>query len=552
MNKFKSLVILDKIKFLFEKIGVDYKTMRSIIEIKLIMDSRRSTTALGSYENKDKGYSFFVKSLFSYGLIGLFIMFTVILPLPIYVKMSLNLSILMFMLLTTMISDFSAVLLDIKSKNILLSRPIDEKTYNMAKIVHIFIYMISITSIMVAPSLIAGSINHGVKFFMIYFIETIFIAALTVFLASLLYSLILKYFDGEKLKDIINYFQIVLSVVMIIGYQLVGRMFNFIDINITVNPKWWSFILPPAWFAAPYEVIMNGNSENIYIYLSLLAVIMPIILLLIHIKLVMPHFESNLTKLNSSERGSSSAGKKQKIYKFFANIFCFRKIEKAFFRFSCNLMSNERKLKLRIYPNLAFAAIFPFLMLLDDVRRGVTIAEFLSMLNQGKAYFGIYLSIFMMSATIMIIETSENYKGAWIYKALPLESPGYIFKGAIKAYIFKFYIGVLTVVSLIFLFLYKFSIILDIVLIFINMMLITALVFKTSIKSLPFSENANRIQKQGVGSVFLMMFIVGVSAGLHFFMKFNTIAFTTLILVTLIVTLIIWKKVFKIKWDQIV
>ncbi|WIV13095.1 ABC transporter permease [Proteiniborus sp. MB09-C3] len=550
MRKFKSLKILDKFSFLFEKMGVNYKVMRSILEIKLTMDERRVPVALGNTNNKDKDDNLFKKSLISYGIMGLFIMFFIIVPIPIYAGMSISFGMLMFMLLTTMIADFSSVLLDIKSKNILLSRPIDEKTYNMSKIVHIFIYMFTITVVMAGPSLIAGTIKHGILFFLIYFIELILIAGLVVFLTSLLYSLILKYFDGEKLKDIINYFQIILSIIMIVGYQLIGRMFNLIDVKIVANPKWWNFLIPPAWFAAPFEVFINSNYKGWYVYLSLVALIIPILSLLIHSKVVMPSFESNLLKLNSSgEKGSSSAERKQKLHKKIAGFFCFNKTERTFFRFSQNLLSNERKLKLKVYPTLAFAAVFPFLTLLNYVRRGTTFAEILSSLSQGKAYLGLYLSIFMLSSTVMLIELSENYKGAWIYKALPIESPEFIYKGAIKGYIFKYCVGILSFVSLIFLILYKFSIILDVVLMFINMMLIIAIMFKSGRKRLPFSENIDKIEKQNTGSFLLLLLIIGVTAGLHFLTRINTLIFYAYIVAALIATIIMWRKVFKVNWE---
>lgn len=547
MKNFISLKVLDKFRPLFERVGVNYEVMRSILQIKLTIDGRRVPVAIGTSNNEKNEINLFKNYLFSYGIMGLFLMFFIIIPIPIFISMSITLGIVIFMMLTTMISDFSSVLLDIKSKNILLSRPIDERTYNMSKIVHIFIYMFTLTIAMVGPSLIAGTIKYGIIFFLVYTMELILIAGLVVFLASLLYSLILKYFDGEKLKDIINYFQIALSIVMIVGYQLIGRMFNFIDIRVTTNPKWWNFLLPPAWFAAPFEVFVNGNYESWYLYLSLLALLIPILFLFIHTKIVMPNFENNLLKLNSSgEKGRTLVERKKKLNKIIADLLCYNKTERTFFRFSQNLLANERKLKLKIYPTLAFAAVFPFLTLLNYIRSEVTFTEMISLLTKGKAYLGMYLSILMLSSTITLIELSENYKGAWIYKTLPIESPENIYKGAIKAYIFKYCLGIFIFISLIFLILYKFSIILDVVLMFINMMFIVAIAFSSGKKRLPFSQDADKIQKQSTGSFLLLLLINGVTAGLHWLAKINNLIFYGYIAIALIATLIMWRKVFKV------
>ena len=43
---------------------------------------------------------------------------------------------------------------------------------------------------------------------------------------------------------------------------------------------------------------------------------------------------------------------------------------------------------------------------------------------------------------ILMISKSEDYKGAWIYKALLLESPVPVFRGAVKSYLIRFIIPV--------------------------------------------------------------------------------------------------------------
>ena len=139
MKDFISLKILDKFSFAFEKFGVDYKIMRRILQIKLIMDCRRVPTIMTSHKKDDEDKNFLVSSLISYVLVGLVAMVIVISSLSLFVKMSFCLGMILFMITTTMIADFSSVLLDVKDKNILQCRPIDSKTINTAKAIHIFI-----------------------------------------------------------------------------------------------------------------------------------------------------------------------------------------------------------------------------------------------------------------------------------------------------------------------------------------------------------------------------------------------------------------------------
>ncbi|QXM05415.1 hypothetical protein [Crassaminicella indica] len=550
MKDFKSLKVLDKFRFIFERLGVDYKVMRKILQMKLIMDTRRVPTAMNNYE-KDKDSNLFMKSLFIYGLLGLIILFDMISSLPLFVKLNFCFGILMFMIMTTMISDFSSILLDVKDKNILLTRPIDAKTINIAKIIHIFIYLFIITMSMAGPSLIAGIIDYGWLFGILFFIELILIASFIVFISSLLYCFILYFFDGEKLKDMITYFQIILSITITIGYQFIGRMFHIFREDIVFTPKWWTYFIPTTWFSAPFELFINHNYVKYNIILSILCVLIPLIALIIHIKLVIPYFEKNLSKLNHHKgKNAKYFELKEKIQKKLAKIFCFNKMENIFFRFTQNMLSNERTLKLKIYPNIVFAAVFPLIIIGRDMLDGNSIGEAIEEMSNIKLYLFIYLTVQMVSSSILMMSISEKYKGAWIYKILPIESPRYIYKGAWKAFLLKYNIPVFLFVSFIFLLIYGYKIIIDLILILLNMLLLNILIFRNSSKRLPFSKSFKHIQENGAVTFFFSAFICSMLAGIHFLVR-NTICGRLICLgIVLLLDLFLWEKSFQDEFEN--
>jgi hypothetical protein len=264
--------------------------------------------------------------------------------------MSITFGILMFMIMSLLICDFSSVLLDVRDKNIIFSKPVSNKTLGMAKTIHIFIYMFFITISFSAIGLITAFIKHGILFFMIFLLEIILMDLLIVVLTALLYLLILKFFDGEKLKDIINYVQIFLSIAITVGYQLIGKSFNFLHFKAVFAPKWWQFFVIPTWFGAPFELILHGSHNRSLIILSILLIIVPIISIIIYIKLI-PSFERNLQKLNNN----NIKGKKEskKFTRILSNLVCFDK-EGIFFRFAYDMFKSERDFKLKAYPSLVF------------------------------------------------------------------------------------------------------------------------------------------------------------------------------------------------------
>ncbi|QZY53908.1 ABC transporter permease [Crassaminicella profunda] len=547
MKDFRSLKVLDKFRFVFEKSGVNYKVMRKILQLKLIMDMRRVPTAMNN-QNKDddQDKNLFMKSLWGYGFVGLIIMFTMISPLSLFVKLNFCFGMMMFMIMTIMISDFSSVLLDIKDKNILLTKPIDPKTMNIAKVLHIFIYLFMITMSMAGPSFVAGVIKYGFLFGVLFFVNLIFIAGFIVFLSSLLYCFILHFFDGEKLKDIITYFQIILSITMTIGYQFIGRMFHIFKNDMVFTPKWWTYFIPTAWFSAPFELFINHNYAKHNIYLSILCILVPIVALIIHIKMVIPYFEKNLSKLNQYKAKNAKYYEiKGRIHKKIARIFCFEKMENIFFRFTQNMLSNERTLKLKIYPNIAFAAIFPLIIIGRDFFDGNSMATIKDEMAENKLYLFIYLTVQMMSSSVLMLNTSEKYKGVWIYKILPIKNYAHIYKGAWKGFLLKYHIPVLLFVSFIFSLFYGYKIIIDLILILLNMLLISILVFRNSSKELPFSKDFKHVQENSLGTFFFAAFICGVLAGIHFLVRNSSYGRMIYLGVVFILNVFLWKKSFQ-------
>lgn len=546
MRDFKVLKFLDKFRGFFEKLGVDYHIMRKILQVKLIMDGRRVPTAVGGSsknKNENKYENGFFKSLWIYGLIGIIMVPFVIMGKNFIFQMSFVFGMLMFMVMTSLISDFSSVLLDIRDKNILFSKPVDNKTLSTAKVIHVLIYMFFMTISISGVPLVAALIRHGVLFFIIFVFEIIFMDLFIVVLTALLYLVILKFFDGEKLKDMINYVQIVLSIAISIGYQLIGRVFEISNIKVIFTPKWWQYFVAPIWFGAPFEVILHGNQNISFIVLSILAVVVPIISIFAYIKLI-PSFERNLQKLNNN---SGKGEKRNKvIYDIISKIICFSKEERTFFRFASNMMKNEREFKLKVYPSLGFSLIFPFIFIFNMLKD-----DGLSKLASSKVYLYIYFCALMLPTVIMMMKYSGRYKGAWVYKTMPIKNIANIFKGTLKAFIVNLLLPIYIIECVIFIYIFGMRIFPDLIVIFFNMMLFTVICFRVMKKSLPFSESFG-VSKQGEGLIMIpLMILIGALAGVHYFCTTFNYGIYIYMVVAFVMVIVAWKKAFNISLDAI-
>lgn len=551
MKEFKILKFLDKINFIFEKLGIDYITMRKILQLKLTMDERRVPTIMSNKKKPEEGNSF-KNSLLIYAFLGLFNALIMFMSAPIFYKMNIAFGVIIFMVMTTMISDFSSELLDVKDKNILMPRPIDHKTINAAKMLHIFIYLFTITMAISLPTLIAGTFKYGILFFIIFLIELIFISGVVIFFTSVLYCLILMFFDGEKLKDVINYFQIMLSIIMLVAYQFMGRLFDIVDVKISYNPSWWNYLIPSTWFSAPFTLIIDHNYSSYYVIFAIMGLLIPIIAFMSYTKVVVPYFENNLQKLNNSSGKGKILERKERRIRNISLLACGNSLEAVFFRFTHNMLSNERKQKLKLYPNFAFSVVMPFIFMLNNFERRKTLAQAFQSISNGKYYLFLYISTVMIASSILFMSVSEKYKAAWIYKALPIETPKTIFKASIKAFILKYIVPVYVFESFIFILIYGFRITPDLILIFINMLILIMIIFMSSKKELPFYKELQYTQDgNGLGVVLLSFLFAGLCAGVHLMAKSLNYGILLNILISLTVFVILWFNSFKFTWKDI-
>lgn len=544
MKELRILKLLDRFAFIFKMLGADYILMRKILEIKLIMDGRRIPTVLNNNKDAegDKEKNHFIGSLWVYTLMGAITIPFILMGDHYIFQMSLVFGIYLFMIMSTLISDFSSVLLDLRDKNVLLSKPVDEKTVSMAKTVHILIYMSFISVAFAGIPIVVSMVRHGVLFALIFVGEIILADLFIVAVTALIYLLVLKVFDGEKLKDIINYVQIALAIGIAVGYQLIGRLFQFTDLSAVFVPKWWQFFVVPVWFGAPFEILLNDSTSGYYRLFSVLVLVIPLISILLFLEL-MPVFERNLQKLISS-----SGTRRKRTFRLSektARLICFSREERTFYRFAMDMMRNEREFKLQVYPSLGLSIVFPFLFIINETASG----SYLSPNYCLHLYFG---AIFLPSV-IQMMKCSVNYKAAWIYKTAPVKAAGAIFKGTMKALLVRLFLPVFLVESIIFIMLLGTGIILNLIGIFLNIQLFAVFCFHIFEKTLPFSESFGSAQK-GAWTALPTFIILAALAGAHYFFIsawFGDYGSYWVILLSVLSNVILWRKAFAVKWKQL-
>lgn len=539
MKELYILKILDLFKGVYKAFGVNYEIMRLIVNSKLIMDARRGQNTLSSNsENKDKNY--FYISLIVYGIIGLFSAPIVAMDINPMIKMSLYFSLFMVLILSVFISDFSTIILDINDKDIIVTKGVDAKTLNAAKITHIFIYLLLLSLAICGGGLVAST-RFGIKFVLLFLVSILLIDILMIIITAIMYFIILKLFSGEKLKDMLNTFQIVFLLIFVVGFQFVGNTFEFVNLQFIYEPKIWNIFIPPMWFASNFSLINKSGVSNTLKIMSILSLVVPIISIYIYIKLI-PKFEYNLQKL--SDNTYKNKNTKEKMSSKISKIICKTNKEKAFFDFLYNVLSKDRDFKTKVYPTLAMGAVMPFVMLMSMYDKS-GIVNYIENLRGSSYYLMGYMCVLMSQTIITTVKFSNQYEAAWIYDVLPLKDKSDIYTAMFKASIYKLVVPIFVFMSIGFIFIFGPSVIIHLVVMFAATILSCMFTFKFNEKTLPFScEYKNMNSTSNLIILFKSMLVLGVVGIIHLWIQ-KSLLFTTIYLIALLIVIkSIWKNVF--------
>ena len=540
MEDFFSLKILDLFRSLFEAFGVEYEKMRLIVSMKLTLDKRKNNSS----EDKNS----LMQSVILYLVIGLVASRTIVMPIDIMTKMTVLFALIFVMLLTCFITDFSSVILDTYDRHIIGITDVKDITLNMAKIVHIIIYISIISLSISAFSILMILMAYNIGFCLLFILCMILMDFLLIMMTSVIYYLLIKIFKGEKLKDVLNLFQIFMILVFSIMYYFITSSLSDIQINYTFSINAYDLFIPFMWFASLFSVIFYGKIQTLYIIMAILGIIVPILSILIYIKLT-PAFERNLDKLEQVSYNEKDSKSKKSFVSKLANKICKNNEEKSFFEFIYTNLSRDREFKTRVYPTLASGIIMPLVLLFVTYDRSISIMEYLKSLSTTNNFLNIYLAVILLQNCILLLKYSKEYEASFIYDVLPISKKKNIYSAEFKVIIIKLFVPVFIIIGIPYLILFKSKFIVHLLIAFVSTIFISMGTFRVNDKSLPFSEDyAVTANTSNFLNIIKSIGFVGVAVLLHYLiiLKAPYIFSVAYLILLMLIMKIIWNKVFDI------
>ena len=508
MEKF-AMLIIRLLKHPIQWWGADYKQIEITLRTKLSMDFRRSPSMFHSSGKSDKTFNF---QLIVMLIFGLFIAIGFNSISDLMLNLTICFSIIMVMLGTSIITEFTSVLFDHRDNHIILVRPVSNRTLLLARLLHIQIYVGFMALALSAISSIVILIKHGGLPFLAFWIAVGLCSWITLLLTAFFYIALSKVVSGERFKDIVSYFQIFMAVIIFGGYQLIPR---FMESNILQNSAmqihWWSYLIPPIWLAGFVKLFSFKLISIEVIVLGLIALFASIAGAVFLVRNLSSGFGDVLSEgaAEKVERDTKEGNGKTKFSVL--HFFCVSEMERMGWRLAMSITKRDRKFKQAVYPSFGIIIVMAIITIKPDFS---DFAASMNKVGESKNFFLFIFFCFFGTTAITQLPYTDTPEGAWLYKALPVKNHGHILTGAIKAMLLKFYAPTILLLFPASLYIWGISklpglLVGGLLIILVNLY---SIIFMKM--SLPFTQ-ARDMQQKGanMSRMFLLMLLMGVTIG---------------------------------------
>lgn len=429
---------------IWKSLGINYEQFKVILETKMTLENRKPI----SFRKHNSGKSSSSSSILQFVLYLIFglIFMVIILSIPDrYLSVSIMLLSFISMLSITLVSDFSPILLDTRDQYIIMPRPVDDKTLAISRITFIAIKLFNQVIALTLPVLIYVAFDWDIGAVLILCLQLILSTLIALIFVNGFYLISIKYLPIQKFKDVITYIQIGLSLVLFLSYYVGPNLIqSIVESHLTMEQLRFLWLFPSTWIAS-FQPLIFGDSSLPIIVLSALGILAPLGGIYACSKLFSRGFNAKIAALASADNLPNDTPPiprdntiKLPLYKKFAAKVCSSPVEEAGFSIVWLISSKTREFKQQLYPSLAYLPIyfvFLFLRTGDDLPMA---GKILKLRDSGLYIVMFYLSLLTILTVFHLITQSNKYKAAWIYHITPIQKPGQLMTGVLKACLIKY------------------------------------------------------------------------------------------------------------------
>ena len=437
---------------LFHTIGADWDQFKTLLSVSVRIDFRGSWGGGG----RRRKLSPIFRSLIFYGLMGGTLAVTLASRATPFLFSLLTLAYSMVMMAFAVILEFGNSIINPEDAEVLIHRPIHPRTYFLARLCNLLVYVgLMGTALCLFPSFLGMTVRGcGWTFPLVFFPVAMIANLATAFFVLLIYTGLLKVMRYHRFKDVLAYFQIGFTFVILFSYQLIPRVSRKFLLEGTDVSGDWLYITPPAWFAGGVQVLL-GLNRSMDTSLALIAVVVPCFLILFSFRRISLQYAGLVANLQADAKPARKKKahvledrRESSLTRLAGRILRYPEAL-AGFQLTSSMMKRDRSVKMGVYPAFGFPLAFLILAIVEKNITDPFVAESFPGAG-GASFMVVFFIFFMIYFSLMAMITCRDWEASWLYNVAPIVSPGRFYQGVLMAVLIRLMIPFFTLFGIIY------------------------------------------------------------------------------------------------------
>mgnify|MGYP000608293560 FL=1 len=229
-----------------EKRGVQFDQLRLILATKNLLAAREPSGMGSLFSQRKRGKDASLRTGFLWNLLfGVIIGLMMFLPASALTLFTIFFSVQLLTSFLNILTTYSSLILDPRDRTVFASRGVNDRTLSFARILNVCFYLGITLLAMGIPGIVITGLHFGPLVAVGGLLALILSGILSLVIALFVYLLVLRYFDGERLRNMLNLVQILLMIGIYVGGQLPNLLpRGMSSVNLSLVPEFsWVYLL---------------------------------------------------------------------------------------------------------------------------------------------------------------------------------------------------------------------------------------------------------------------------------------------------------------------
>ncbi len=402
---------------------IDKRQLKTLLKASLKTDMRSSSSRLGGERKSLLGIPPIAFVLLMYFVVSVMLASVVGIGNDVFLGTFFLIAMQMVFIAITILLEFSNLILSPDDFPILAPHPVNSRTFFVAKMLHLAIYVtLLVISLGLIPAVVAAIKYKSALLGPVLFLASWSSGIATALFFAVFYTLMLRLGNRERMHRYLSYLQLLMMFFIYGGYQFlpaVGR--RMLTLTKSGFDLSYLYLTPPGWFAA-WPAFLNSSVSPAQVWAAIAGVVSLVVMYFLGISRLSIGYAQTLNETVEEQQSKSESRSEVRgrpgMFNRLLQMFSAPE-DRVVWQLMRKQFKYDNRYKLSVLMIIPLTLLYVYMGLKD----GQVLADPFNVaaaIAKGGSNFTVYMALaFIPSMVIFGSAYSASYQAAWIYYTSP-------------------------------------------------------------------------------------------------------------------------------------